>query len=262
MGTGWLTCNLEVLLPHSPCRFTTANAPANRQMPIASVVMGSYRKKKNMRKLQLLLVIGMFCYSCADKQKTQKKVNSTITQADSLVKTDNNQEKEIIKKVSTSFYDWYLKRISSLTDTTAYDYVILKDENGKCKVDFEPYFNQLRQLKTISKKFMDKELERAKDCVKHIKTVDWVAYQDADAYEYEDYCPDCSYMYWIKSQEFYSGVEIFKMEKKDNFWYTTLRLYNDFENKRTHYDYFYPIIKIENENGKWMMTEITLKQNK
>ena len=46
MGTGWLTCNLEVLLPHSPCRFTTANAPANRQMPIASVVMGHFRKIK------------------------------------------------------------------------------------------------------------------------------------------------------------------------------------------------------------------------
>jgi len=33
------------LLPHSLCRSTTANAPANRQMPIASVVRGSSRKK-------------------------------------------------------------------------------------------------------------------------------------------------------------------------------------------------------------------------
>src|ERR1035437_7290696 len=47
MGTGWLTCNLEVLLPHSPCRSTTANAPANRQMPIASVVSGQCKKMKN-----------------------------------------------------------------------------------------------------------------------------------------------------------------------------------------------------------------------
>jgi len=46
MGTGWLTCIPAVLLPHSPCRFTTANAPANRQMPIASVVMGKCRKKE------------------------------------------------------------------------------------------------------------------------------------------------------------------------------------------------------------------------
>jgi len=30
---GWLTCIPAVLLPHSLCRFTTANAPANRQCP-------------------------------------------------------------------------------------------------------------------------------------------------------------------------------------------------------------------------------------
>jgi len=48
MGTGWLTCIPAVLLPHSPCRFTTANAPANRQMPIASVVSGQAKKKKNI----------------------------------------------------------------------------------------------------------------------------------------------------------------------------------------------------------------------
>jgi len=48
MFIGWLTCIPAVLLPHSPCRFTTANAPANRQMPIASVV-GSKPKKKTIR---------------------------------------------------------------------------------------------------------------------------------------------------------------------------------------------------------------------
>jgi hypothetical protein len=34
MPDGWLTCNPRSLLPHSSCRSTTANAPANRQMPI------------------------------------------------------------------------------------------------------------------------------------------------------------------------------------------------------------------------------------
>jgi len=49
MFIGWLTCIPAVLLPHSPCRSTTANAPANRQMPIASVVMGKDRKKKETK---------------------------------------------------------------------------------------------------------------------------------------------------------------------------------------------------------------------
>ena len=46
MFIGWLTCIPAVLLPHSPCRFTTANAPANRQMPIASVVVCNCEKTK------------------------------------------------------------------------------------------------------------------------------------------------------------------------------------------------------------------------
>jgi len=51
MRIGWLTCIPAVLLPHSPCRSTTANAPANRQMPIASVVTSNPKKKeKRLRK--------------------------------------------------------------------------------------------------------------------------------------------------------------------------------------------------------------------
>jgi hypothetical protein len=46
---GWLTCIPAVLLPHSPCRFMTANAPANRQMPIASVVTNKLKKKEENR---------------------------------------------------------------------------------------------------------------------------------------------------------------------------------------------------------------------
>ena len=44
---GWRTFR-RVLLPHSLCRFTTANAPANRQMPIVSVVMGYSRNEKTV----------------------------------------------------------------------------------------------------------------------------------------------------------------------------------------------------------------------
>jgi len=42
MFIGWLTCNLEVLLPHSLC------PSANRQMPIASVVMQNLKKNEKL----------------------------------------------------------------------------------------------------------------------------------------------------------------------------------------------------------------------
>ena len=53
MFIGWLTCIPAVLLPHSLCRFTTANAPANRQMPIASVVSGNAKPKQGTMKPEL-----------------------------------------------------------------------------------------------------------------------------------------------------------------------------------------------------------------
>ena len=47
MFIGWLTCISQVLLPHSLCRCATVNAPATRQMPIASVVMGQCKKQED-----------------------------------------------------------------------------------------------------------------------------------------------------------------------------------------------------------------------
>ena len=47
MFIGWLTCIPAVLLPHSPFRFAKVNTPANRQMPIASVVMRQCIKKED-----------------------------------------------------------------------------------------------------------------------------------------------------------------------------------------------------------------------
>jgi hypothetical protein len=57
MFIGWLTCIPAVLRPHSLCRFTTANAPANRQMPIASVV-GSKPKKKERKETNTAATIA------------------------------------------------------------------------------------------------------------------------------------------------------------------------------------------------------------
>ena len=85
MFIGWLTCNLEVLLPHSLCRSTTANAPANRQMPIASVVMAN-NKKKMRRYLQILffLALTIQSYSQEENRWFIKKENGNFGFIDSL----------------------------------------------------------------------------------------------------------------------------------------------------------------------------------
>jgi len=40
---------LQALRPHFLCRFATGNTPADRQMPIASVVSRYYKKEKQRR---------------------------------------------------------------------------------------------------------------------------------------------------------------------------------------------------------------------
>ena len=69
MFIGWLTCIPAVLLPHSLCRFTTANAPANRQMPIASVVSGQCKKEKRAVYLLSLKLKRSFDFFTIKKEK-------------------------------------------------------------------------------------------------------------------------------------------------------------------------------------------------
>jgi len=78
MFIGWLIPMIRdklyisaVLLPHSLCRSTTANAPANRQMPIASVV-SSY----NMKKITTIITIIIFCWSCQTEKPNYLTANS------------------------------------------------------------------------------------------------------------------------------------------------------------------------------------------
>lgn len=208
-----------------------------------------------------LVFFVLICFSCKNKSKDQLEISTSLNVTDTapVLQRDIKQEEDIIRKVSTSFYEWYIKTIKASNDSIPFDFIIVEGENGKCKVDFEPYFNELRKLKTISNRFLEKEILRSKDCSEHMKTVDWSEFQNSDAYDYEEYCPCYSYMYWLKSQEPYDGVSILEMDKKNDVWFVKLQLYNIFDNKRHNYNYFYPIIRIENENGSWMMTEIELK---
>ena len=97
MFIGWLTCIPAVLLPHSLCRSTTANAPANRQMHIASVVMRHSKKKEKtefmknheLKRLTILL-LGLFILIGLNAQKTDKNykpknLDEAISQLDILL---------------------------------------------------------------------------------------------------------------------------------------------------------------------------------
>jgi len=110
MFIGWLTCIPAVLLPHSLCRFTTANAPANRQMPIASVVSTNTKKNKETDILQKIILNVDF----------QKLFNNTmkITEfiKDDLFNLPKNQtEREDYKRFVFKTFDTYLEKLNELS---------------------------------------------------------------------------------------------------------------------------------------------------
>jgi hypothetical protein len=67
-----------------------------------------------MRKLHLLFLFsGLICFTCTSQSKTQEKTDFKTIKADRFGAENDSQEKETVRKVSTSFYDWYLKQASS-----------------------------------------------------------------------------------------------------------------------------------------------------
>lgn len=154
-----------------------------------------------MTKLFSLLIVFLLL-SCGNQNKTQAdSENSTIS-------TSNSATLDI-EQTALSFYKWYLKAVNS-NDKTGYipfDVTIVENKDGMCRMDFEPYFNELRKLGTISDKFMESERKRNSTCEDYIKTIHYKSYEQADAYAFDNFCPQFSYMYWIASQEPYQDVK-------------------------------------------------------
>ncbi|MBP1615159.1 MAG: hypothetical protein H6Q13_2607 [Bacteroidetes bacterium] len=70
-----------------------------------------------------MLIGGMLFFLGIGNSKAQEMAGGTMLKSNTTSlnqKKNQDEEREIIKKVSTSFYNWYLKRITSTDDTTAY----------------------------------------------------------------------------------------------------------------------------------------------
>ncbi|MBP7499912.1 MAG: hypothetical protein KA796_08625 [Chryseobacterium sp.] len=141
--------------------------------------------------MTLLIVISILIFSCKDKPEP---VEVTKSEKIDSVKIETKDDSANIKKAGSSFYDWYFNNDFN-------DYEIVKNKNGKALLDSATYFKKLRNLGTISERFINKEKERLSTCSKFLATKYFDDYNSADAYTFDDYCPDLYFMYWIKSQE-------------------------------------------------------------
>ena len=138
MSIGWLTCIPAVLLPHSLCRFTTANAPANRQMPIALVVSCKAKKIKKIHSLENLIVLRMkiiidTCILYEDFRLTKTKMRElceiakmtgdTVLLPKVVIEETKNKYHEMLiaarNKISKDLSD--VKRLTDSIHTTTFD---------------------------------------------------------------------------------------------------------------------------------------------
>ena len=130
--------------------------------------------------MTLLIVISILIFSCKDKPEP---VEVTKSEKIDSVKIETKDDSANIKKAGSSFYDWYFNNDFN-------DYEIVKNKNGKALLDSATYFKKLRNLGTISERFINKEKERLSTCSKFLATKYFDDYNSADAYTFDDYCPD------------------------------------------------------------------------
>ncbi|MDR6969545.1 hypothetical protein J2X31_003578 [Flavobacterium arsenatis] len=193
----------------------------------------------------LLLIPLIFLTSCNSKEEktnTEKPVENIENQ----IEKEPVDELKTIEQNGKSFYDWYFKNDFPNCD-------IVKDKNGKCLVDTVSYFKTLRSLGTISEKFIRQENERLQGCAEFISTIDYSEFESADVYEYDEYCVDLYYYYWLKSQEHPNGFSARNIKKiNDN--KASLDIYQNYNGQ----DDATPLstVILEKEKNTWKITEI------
>lgn len=194
-----------------------------------------------MKKLFLLLSLLIAITACNTKPKADPSQKSTVATS---LQDNSATELEQIKKAGSSFYDWYFKNKFSYVD-------IIQDKNGKCLLDTSSYFAKLRKLNTISEQFISREKQRLSGCGTFISTVDYAAYEAADAYEYDEYCLDLYYMYWIHSQEEPNSFAAINPRKLDA-QHAVLDISVKYDSLAE------PLskVKLEKEQGVWKITAI------
>lgn len=194
-----------------------------------------------MRILILLMMALTSIFSCKDKAES---ITTAKTEIKDTIKTEVKDDPATIQKSGISFYDWYFG--NGLTD-----YNIIKNKNHKALLDTATYFKKLRALGTISEKFIKKEKERTSTCGKFLATRYYDDYEAADAYTFDDYCPDMYYMYWIKSQEV-PNKYMAKHVKQIDGTHATVDIYTNYGGHDE------PLSKVilEKEQNIWKITDI------
>ena len=203
-----------------------------------------------MKNLLLFLIPIIFFTSCNSKEEKindKKSVENVEKSIEKPTEKPIADELKTIEQNGKSFYEWYFKNDFPNCD-------IIKDKNGKCLVDTVSYFKTLRNLGTISEKFIHQERTRLQSCAEFISTIDYSEYENADAYEYDQYCVDIYYYYWLKSQEHPNNFSV-KNVRRINDNNASLDIYENYGETNVP-DVPLSKVILEKEKNTWKITEI------
>lgn len=209
----------------------------------------------------IFMIIIFSAFSACQNQKQKSTDSAIVTEKTGVSKsvqysdsTKDDPETLKIKKVAVSFHNWYINALNS--DNSAVSIETLEGENGKCKVDTISYFTELRNIGTISEKFIAKEKLRFKECIEYMETVDYSDYS-LEPNSFGKPCEFLNYMYWLRSQENASGVSVDSVRKDGDRWYAILNFYDEEAGEIFYWDVHKPIVEIEKENNSYMITGLT-----
>ena len=209
-----------------------------------------------MNKLNSLLIL-LTIISCAENKKNGTKSifkpsEKIIEKANLESNTNKKQLTETEKEIATvalSFHNWYIKNTNEIKSEIPTDFVVTEGKNDSCIVDYEPYFDELRKLGTISNSFMEKEKVRTKPCAETISKMKWSEYIGV----VPENCDE--YLFWTRSQEETSGIELMDIKRENDNWKVKFHLFNTFGNEKSYSPYT-GIITVEKESEKYMITNI------
>ena len=209
-----------------------------------------------MNKLSSLLIL-LTIISCAENKKngtesifkpSEKIIEKANLESNTNKKELTETEKEIAT-VALSFHNWYIKNTNEIKSEIPTDFVVTEGKNDSCIVDYEPYFDELRKLGTISNSFMEKEKVRTKPCAETISKMKWSEYIGV----VPENCDE--YLFWTRSQEETSGIELMDIKRENDNWKVKFHLFNTFGNEKSYSPYT-GIITVEKESEKYMITNI------
>jgi len=157
-------------------------------------------------------------------------------------------DSEEVKKVATSFHEWYLKHAGSGYASS----VIKVDQSpeGTSQLNVASYVNQLNNLGTISQKFIESEKQRLSSCSKHLSKIDWEEFQMAEGYEYEEKCGFFYHYYWLNSQEMPDTVKAVNVEEKGDYWIVCLNFFSVRNGEEWLWRSYQPKVKVEEIDGQ------------